>query len=72
MKLYIWKDPYKVNWGSSMCFAVADNLETAKEIAQGANLYRFVEYESGYMNLPLGEPTRVVDLPCAEWHEWSE
>lgn len=27
---------------------------------------------SGWQDFSLGEPNRVVDLPCAEWHRWEE
>ena len=36
-------------------------------------LYRYVQFERDIVpSAVLGEPTRIVDLPCAEWHEWSE
>ena len=34
-------------------------------------------WSKGFINanmsyVVLGEPSHVYDLPCAEWHEWSE
>lgn len=73
MKLYIWADPYSVQYGSSMLLAVASSLEEAKQIAITAPGYRYWEHGcEGGGSTPLGDPTRIVDIPCAEWHEWSE
>lgn len=75
MKLYVWADPYAVNYGSSMLMAVAADLDQAKIIAAtSAKSYSFGKYEDDEipLNVNLGAPTRVVELPCAEWHMWSE
>ena len=73
MKLYVWADPYHVILGSSMVFAVANNLREAKKIAATGRAYSFVHIKDERpQNCPLGKPLRVVKLPCAEWHEWSE
>lgn len=74
MKLYIWKDPWQVPYGSSMIVAVAETEEQAREQVRTAPLYKYVEYKgsgAGWTD-KLGEPLRVVDCPCAELHEWSE
>lgn len=64
-----------------MVFAVAMDVESAKRIALGQTAkkrwaaYAFGQYEQESDRPPsteLGEPTRILDLPCAEWHEWSE
>ncbi len=73
MKLYVWANPYKVRYGSSMVFAIAESLEAAKQQARHGDGYSYGEFSNAApTNTELGEPTRVVDLPCAEWHEWSE
>jgi hypothetical protein len=74
MKLFIWSNPYKVNYGSSMLFAVAETLEQAKELAITSKSYCYNEYPNmkGNINISLKDPIRILDLPCAEWHEWSE
>lgn len=74
MKLYIWRDPYEVEYrGSSVCYAVAENVERARELAKDG-LLRKPGMRSGCKPPPiaLGEPDHVRDLPCAEWYEWSE
>jgi len=76
MKLFVWDNPYSVPWGDSLLFAVAETEEEAKRIAiTEGKLYKGPEVE-GQPDLPhcftLGAPTRVVNLPCAEWHEWEE
>lgn len=73
MKLYVWSNPYPVSYGSSMVFAIAESEEQAREIAKTAPCYSFNEYDNGKAPQDkLGKPIRVVDLPCAEWHEWRE
>ncbi len=73
MKLYVWNEPYSVSYGQTMVFAVAETLEDAKREARNGEGYSYGDCPDGApFNLELGEPTRVVDLPCAEWHKWSE
>ena len=73
VKLFVWVDPYPVNYGSSMVFAVAETEESARAQVEGAPSYSFGQYENPPVKgLKLGDPTRIVELPCAEWHEWSE
>ena len=78
MKLFIWADPYQVNYGSSMLMCVAKNLREAKKLAKIGKTYSYVVYlnkhSSGKAAIVkgLGKPLRILNLPCAEWHEWSE
>ena len=74
MKCYIWVNPYGVSYGISMVFAVAGSLEEAKSIAlSNKTVMEYSQYESGRHHPDdLGEPDRILDLPCAEWHEWAE
>lgn len=72
MRLYVWDRPYEVPYGHSMVFCVAHNLKEArKEVAKGKT-YSFGYKQPGILNIELGKPTRIVSLPCAEWHEWVE
>ncbi len=76
MKLYVWCDPYNVSYGSSMVFAIAESEEDARIVAENGLVYKYCKYEQsnsyGAIAKRLGTPDRVVDVPCAEWHEWSE
>lgn len=76
MKLFIWADPYRVSYGSSMVFAVAANLTAAKKQAAKGIAYAYCKYPADWspsdLAAKLGEPLRILDLPCAEWHEWRE
>jgi len=77
MKLVVWSNPYGVSYGGSMAFVVAETVEEARAILADANRaksYRFHEYEQQRLpGVPVDvEPTRIVDIPCGEWHEWSE
>lgn len=81
MKLFVWNEPYGVSYGQSSLFVVADNLAAAKEEAKKGRVYKFgldfsdekrFPNDQHVRNIALGEPDHVSDLPCAEWHEWSE
>lgn len=75
MKLFIWVDPYRVHYGSSLLIVAAESLEDAKAQACTGKAYTYGEFERERIPLDpalLVEPNRVLDLPCAEWHEWSE
>lgn len=77
MKLYVWANPYSVSYGSSMVFAVAETEEAAREQCTRGVEWKYGDLGSGEVQpwmakVELGKPSRVVDLPCAEWHEWSE
>ena len=70
MKLYVWEEPYPVNYGSSLVIAMAHSLREARKEAQKAKTN--YTYYSIPANLILGKPTRVHTLPCAEWYHWEE
>jgi hypothetical protein len=74
LKLYVWADPYNVSYGSSMVFAVAENLAAARKQAAKGKFYSFGLFEKSHdmSHVVLGKPSRVHKLPCAEWFEWSE
>ena len=75
MKLFIWVDPYRVDYRHSMLIAVAETEEQARAIAtsKAASWWAFGKFEQAPKGqFEVGKPTRVVDLPCAEWHEWEE
>lgn len=73
MRLYVWKDPYSVRWGSSIVYAVATSEEEARKLATRAPVSHFggSPDPSEGREMELGVP-RVVDLPYAEIYEWSE
>lgn len=73
MKLYIWHNPYRVDYGMSMLIVVAETLENAKRQAANGDGYAYGSEGGNHpFSMTLGDPTRIVDLPCAEWHMWSE
>lgn len=74
MKLYIWVNPYTVSYGGSVVYAVAENVERARQLAREAPRMAFGGYEKPPMGaaLELGAPDRILKLPCAEIYEWSE
>lgn len=64
MKLYVWDDPYPVDYGSSVVFAVAATLDAAREQAQ-----REIASQT---SRKLGDPDEVYDVPVAVSREWRE
>lgn len=72
MKLFVWSDPYKISYGSTLLFAIAESVEEARLIAATAPAYAYGEFKDNNPGATLGEPLRIVDLPCAEWHKWQE
>lgn len=75
MKMFIWANPYAVSYGSSLLTVVAASVDEARELAKTGKVFAYGEYEQRDQRMDgviLGEPTRVLDLPCAEWNEWSE
>lgn len=76
MKLFVWCNPYQVSYGSSMVFAVAATESAARKQAANGFSYKYGKFKQDSdmtaLAANLGKPDRVVDLPCAEWHEWSE
>lgn len=73
MRLYVWANPYRVPFGSTMVFAIAETEEAARQQAKQGVGYAYFEFgETAPMEMELGPPTRVVDLPCAEWHVVAE
>lgn len=74
MKMFVWADPYRVSYGSSLLVVVAETLEQARIVAMQGKAYTYGEFLSDRLPMEAiqSEPTRVIDVPCAEWHEWSE
>lgn len=74
MNLYVWSNPYYVNWGGSVLYAVAETEEAAREQAARAGVSQYGYDPEAYRGEPLtlGAPDRVIACPCAEIYEWSE
>lgn len=71
MKLYIWDDPYDVNYGSSLLIVAADSLSEARLMAKKAP-HGVYSFKSKGVDVDKKKPSRVKNLPYAEYHEWSE
>jgi hypothetical protein len=77
VKIFIWADPYRVSYGSSLLIAVAETLEDAKLQAISGKSYCYGLYDQfqgphDSLVAQLGDPTRIIEAPSAEWHQWSE
>jgi len=76
MKLFIWAEPYHISYGTSLVIAVAETVEQARIQAASGKVQAYGKFERptdmSAQAKELGEPTRVLDLPCAEWYEWEE
>lgn len=71
MKVYVWEDPYQVTYGSSLIIAVASSIEEAKKVVKEQKTFSQWTHKKTWP-IELGEPTRILEAPCCEWHEWSE
>jgi len=70
MKMYVWEDPYGVPWGNSLLIVVAESLPNARRLAMKSAKERWPKnFDAINKNI---KPTRILSLPCVEWHEWSE
>ncbi len=79
MKLFVWNSPYPVKYGQSLLMVVADTIEDALEQAPRGRFFNCGLLDQDVapehmkaLTALLGDPSRVVELPCAEWHEWVE
>lgn len=75
VKMFVWANPYHIRYGTSAFFAVAETVDEARELAQRSKAYAYVEFggkQFDASSVVLGEPTRILDVPCGEWHDWSE
>lgn len=78
MKLFIWNNPYRLQFGGSIIYAVAASEDEARAVALRAGISQFGdkpfpnEFGTGPHRLDLGKPDRVIDAPCAEIYEWCE
>ncbi len=71
LKLFVWDNPYRIPFGGTVCFAVAESVEAAKaQLKVSAGYYAGMESQTPQEK--LGDPDRVLDLPAGEWHSWSE
>lgn len=67
VKLFVWNDPYSVAYGGSCLYVVAETEEQARELAKTATVMRFGFSDGGALgDVKLGEPSRVLNVPCAE------
>lgn len=74
MKLYVWNNPTRIDYGASCLYVMAPNLTAARKAALSAADAAFGEtWKVERMRLAdLGKPTRVLSGPYAEVYWWSE
>ena len=74
MKLFIWNEPYAVNYGGSCLYVLANDLEEARRLAMTAQDASFgtTRDETRAIDVSNVEPTRVIDGPYAECYHWEE
>lgn len=73
MKLYVWEEPYGVNYGTSLCFAMAGSEEDARRILKLKGIEVRRVHPHHYCTIPDDmPPTHVHELPAGEWHHWEE
>lgn len=74
MKLFVWKEPYDVKWGSSTLFVVANDLEEARAHALNTSIseYGSIPHRDQIALPDIGEPDWILDMPGALAYEWAE
>ncbi len=74
MKVFIWREPYRVSYGSSLAIAVAETVEEAREQLKSAGRSQYGHEPESFGPIDVGsrEPDRVLEAPVAEVYEWSE
>ena len=73
MKLFIWDNAYEVSYGGAMVFAVAENVEAAREQLRTTKEAPYGLGDSSEKDTTfLGEPSRIIDYPHAEYWEWQQ
>lgn len=86
MKLFVWNEPYKIRYGGSIIYAVAETEEAARLAAADSLVKPFGYHDpcadpnpprtAGLNPAALGPPDRVYEVPAggavAECYEWEE
>ena len=76
MNLYVWNDPYHIEYGGSCAYVVAEDEDAARLLAKRARISRFggASEDGGLFMAALfnGPPSRILSIPCAEVYEWCE
>lgn len=74
MKLFVWNNPYPVNYGGSCLYVLAETEVQAREQAASTVIAKFGDtWEGRIVSLaPLRQPDRVVEGPYAECYEHEE
>lgn len=75
MKLFIWKDPHKIDYGGTCLYVMANDLQEARNLALAAQDASYGEAwnkEPVRVDVQNVEPDRVIEGPYAELYQWSE
>ncbi len=78
MKLFVWNNPYSVDYGGSCLYVIAKDVEQARELAKSkcadGNYVGLDRKNMRETCVPVDgvEPTSVHDLPYAECYNWQE
>jgi hypothetical protein len=75
VKLFVWRDPYTVSYGTAVLCVAANSLTEARKIAKTARVSHYggnPHRDGNQLPDKLGPPTRVLSIPCAEIYEWEE
>lgn len=77
MKLFVWNRPYSVKYGGPCLYVVAETIEQARQAALHAGVEEYGDGGGSFDPVELNkaiaaEPTRILEVPCAEIYQWSE
>ncbi len=78
MKLYVWNDPYPINYGGCCLYVIARSLKEARRLATDkCNDASYGGYDRRslkrtHVDVNNKPPTSVHNLPYAEMYRWEE
>lgn len=74
MKLFVWNNCYRVSYGGSCLYVVAENVDEARKQARypGISYFGGMPTENTQNCDVTGPPDRVHDIPYAEVYQWEE
>lgn len=77
MKVFVWRNPYPVHYGSAFAFAIAPDVEAARAAIRAGGVSQYGHDPEGTtvagITLDIDrEPDRILEGPAGEIVEWSE
>lgn len=75
MKMFVWNSPYRIKYGSSIAYAIAPDVETARAAIRAGRVAKYGNTPEEPVPTELDidrEPDRVMEGPYGEIFEEEE